>query len=352
MAGVDASNTRGCSRCRRQRREKHIQHVSNHHYRRWFRKQKPRCRVLPQRTSRRNDLWVDIPIDSIRHVQKLQSIHKTHRGFFWSCFGNCWCDCWDLAWRVSWVLPLAFAGKFDKEPPRSLRSTQMGKIYFGFLAGIPHGFPANIWNSMGAVIGWLSRNNTLLAGWHLSWSRQMGMGLGWYQVHLRSKDYWTRWKWAQELQIAWHRTRQHFNPGVWPIMREECTSTQQNFWGEPSRIAVDSIRLIIQRSKLQHPYSKELDPFFRPVLADCREFLHGFPYSVVYREMQEALQISDVSRVQIRAVEEQEDTRAENLYPCFKPFGDGEVSLLSKNVLICDRRSTFALKIVIWHWLL
>lgn len=50
--------------------------------------------------------------------------------------------------------------------------------------------------------------------------------------------------------------------------------------------------------------------------------------------MEQALQISDVSRVQIRAVEERADTRMEALYPTFKPFGDGDVPRPLSTVLI------------------
>lgn len=76
-------------------------------------------------------------------------------------------------------------------------------------------------------------------------------------------------------------------------------------------------------SLLKYPHSKELDPYFLPVLREARMFMTLAAYRVLYQELQEALKISDVSIVHI-AAEVNEDIL--QFFPVFNPFNEDHVA--------------------------
>ena len=83
-------------------------------------------------------------------------------------------------------------------------------------------------------------------------------------------------------------------------------------------------------SRIKNPFSKRLDGFFLPILDECRNFLTLNAYKVVYTELDEALRISDISKVLIFEDEKQGVEEGSNINPCYKPYDEGEVILFVK----------------------
>jgi hypothetical protein len=84
-------------------------------------------------------------------------------------------------------------------------------------------------------------------------------------------------------------------------------------------------------SRIKNPYSKRLDGFFLPILDECRKFLTLNAYKVVYTELDEAMRISDISRVLIFSDEDEQGIEdGSNINPGYKPYDEGEVILFMK----------------------
>ena len=60
-------------------------------------------------------------------------------------------------------------------------------------------------------------------------------------------------------------------------------------------------------SQVRYPISKELDPYFEPIIRECSRFLTCHGFSTVYNELHQALHIHDVSPIDIQAYEENEN---------------------------------------------
>lgn len=72
----------------------------------------------------------------------------------------------------------------------------------------------------------------------------------------------------------------------------------------------------------RNPFSKELDGYFQLILVICREFMTLHAYKVLYKELREALPITEVSKVRI--VEHKQDG-VSRLCPAFNPFNEDQV---------------------------
>jgi hypothetical protein len=76
---------------------------------------------------------------------------------------------------------------------------------------------------------------------------------------------------------------------------------------------------------MKHPYDNTVDPYFRDIVNECRQFLTLHGIEVVTKEMQEGIRIGDVTKVSIKAVDGEEDEEPE-LRPYYSPLDKEEVN--------------------------